>query len=225
MKNILMVIAALFPFATMAADKNKDFYAGGFVLLGIADQDNIERTPAQPTPLSNNSDSGGLNGGLGSFIGYDWNGKGLPIRTELGANWRYRHDMNISFIEAGGGGGAFATKSDVSTTDIIASVLYDLPVDWKWKPYVGGGIGAIYSDVDTYLLNPAKVNGPGSSGWDFAWQLQGGVNYPISQTLEFRADYRYIDLGTIETGPVASGDRFTADLISHDFRIGLSWKF
>lgn len=220
----LLVLSSVLATPAFAAEQNRNAYVGIYGMVGFANTDGVERTPAQPTPLRESSDSGGVNGGAGAWLGYDWASKGLPIRTELAGTWRYRHDMTVQFTQAGGSG-QFATKSDISTVDIMASVLYDIPVSWKVKPYVGFGVGSVYSDVETYLLSPGKTDGPGDTNWDLAWQLQAGVNYPITTAWDFRVDYRYADLGEVSTGPVATGETFTADLESHDIRIGATWNF
>lgn len=221
MKRLLSLLLASVAFSSPATAEDRNAYVGAFGLVGWADQSNVERSGGLPI-VDESSDSGGINGGAGAWLGYDWKDKGLPVRTEIAGTWRYRHDMNVSFIS---GGPLFAAKSDISTVDVIVSALYDIPVSWKVKPYIGAGVGTVYSDVDTYLLTPTRVDGPGDTGWDLAWQLQAGVNYPISERWDFRVDYRYVDLGEISTGAVASGDSFTADLASHDLRIGATWNF
>lgn len=222
MKRLLAALLTTVALSTPAvAAEEGHSYVGFYGLVGWADQDNVSRSGGLPI-IEESSDSGGINGGAGVLFGHNWKEHGLPIRTEIAGTWRYRHDMNTLFLS---GLSTFGTKSDISTTDIVASVLYDIPVEWKWKPYVGAGIGAVYADVDTYLMNPGRVDGPGYSGWDLAWQVQAGVNYALSDRWDFRVDYRYVDLGEVDTGPVASGDRFTADLVSHDVRIGAVWNF
>lgn len=223
-KTLLSLLLATAVSSSAFAADGKNAYVGAYGILGFAQQDNVERFPAQPTPLDDSSDSGGINGGVGAWLGYDWKDNGLPIRTELAATWRYRHDMNILFTQAGGVA-LFGAKSDISTTDVVASVLYDIPVSWAVKPYIGAGIGAVYADVDTYSDTPGRTTGFGTTSWDLAWQVQAGANYALSTNWDFRVDYRYVDLGTIDTGVIATGERFEADIASHDLRLGAVWKF
>lgn len=199
------------------------WYGGPFAMVGFTDHDNYERTPATVLPISGDSDNAGLSGGAGLWGGYDFGGWAL----ELGGSYRARHDANFSFtdITSGLNNGA---KANVQTADLILSAIYDIPVKWSVTPYIGAGAGMSYNRLDSELLTGGGITDAGtSSSWEFAWQLQGGLKYPMSETSHLRLDYRYVDLGTIETSalPTATNDRLSADLASHDIRIGWVWGF
>lgn len=209
-------------------------YAGVHAMVGWAEASHLERIPPQPAlPMSLNSDTGGVNGGAGAWLGYDFNPRyDLPISLELGGSWRYRHDLNVSFRDTGGGNPLYGLKSDVSTTDIILSGIWDVtplrgPDSFPLQPYVGAGIGAVYAKAENYLLTPATTQASDSTDWNMAWQLQTGLKYPMSKDFSLRLDYRYINMGTISSSvlPSTSSDRFTAEIDSHDIRIGAVWHF
>lgn len=219
----ILVVAA--QSSTALAD-GSGFYAGPFLMGGWTDTTDVERTPAQPTPLTNGTDGSGLSGGIGAWAGYDFSPKyQLPVQAELAGSWHCRHDMNIGYLDAGTGA-LSGSKSNVQSTDVMLSALWNLPVDLPVRPYIGGGVGGAYVTLDTeYLLAPLKVDAPDSSDWNLAWQLQGGATYAVMDALDIRLDYRYIDMGEIETSRMPSGDRFSADLDSHDLRLGVVWHF
>ncbi len=61
---------------------------------------------------------------------------------------------------------------------------------------------------------------------DVAWTAGLGVVYWLSDTWRLELAYRYIDLGTIETGPYNNGTIIEAeDYVSHDIFLGVQFRF
>lgn len=222
MLRTLLATTALVLAASPAMADHKGWYGGVNAMVGFADNDNYERTPATALPVTGNTDTGGVNGGGGVWAGYDWGSYSL----ELGITGRARHDQNMSFTDITTSG-AYGTKQNVTTVDAIASLLYDIPLGYKLQPYIGGGAGVVWAHSETQLLDPAITDAPSSDDVNFAWQLQGGLKYPVGQNSLLRIDYRYIDMGRVSTAalPTGTADELSADLYSHDIRIGMSWGF
>ncbi len=202
-------------------------YYGIGLMGGFTDTQDTKRDPAQTTPITTSSDSSNLSGGAAVWLGYDLYPKyGIPLRTELATSFRSRHDFNVLFTQASPGNSLYGAKSNVQTTDFMVSLLWDIPnipLRSRFKPYIGGGVGVVYIDSDTDGFTPTPSYAR-DNRWNSAWQAQAGMTYAYSTKLDIRFDYRYIDLGDISTGRLASGDRFTTHLTSHDLRIGVEWK-
>lgn len=107
-------------------------------------------------------------------------------------------------------------------------------------PFIGGGIGASRNtisgfhdtglSIDTDGVSYPSFGYAGShSKWDFAWALQAGLAYAVTDRLSMEFAYRYIDLGDAETGRLRdiSGNGFGTmtfkDLTSNDFKVGLRY--
>jgi opacity protein-like surface antigen len=199
-------------------------YFGMGLMGGVTDTHDIRRDPAQTTPIYTSSDSYGLSGGAAVWLGYDLKPNyRIPLRTELASSFRFRHDSNILFIQASPGTALYGAKSNVQTTDFMVSLLWDIPLGSRFKPYIGGGVGAVFIDSDTDGFTPTLASAS-ETRWNSAWQAQAGMTYAYSTKMDIRFDYRYIDMGDISTSRLASGDRFTSNLTSHDLRIGVQWK-
>lgn len=199
-------------------------YYGIGLMGGVTDMQDTQRDPVQTTPITTSSDSYNLSGGATVWLGYDLKPKiDIPLRTELAASFRFRHDFNVLFVQARPGNALYGAKSNVQTTDVMVSLLWDIPLGSRFKPYIGGGAGFAYidSETDGFTPTPSSASDTSRNG---AWQAQAGITYAYSTNLDIRLDYRYIDLGDISTGRLTSGDRFTTHLTSHDLRIGLEWK-
>ncbi len=212
----------LFLAATSPALAENHFYLGPYALIGFTNQNDYSRTPVTALPVDGDTDTMGVNGGAGLWGGYDFGAWSL----ELSGTYRARHDANFAFTDITSGLG-LAAKSNVQTADLLVSTLYDLPVDWAVIPYIGAGAGVALHHLETELLTATTTDAGKNSDWQFAWQLQGGLKYPLSEGTLLRVDYRYIDLGKITTNalPTATNDRLSTDLTSHDLRIGMSWEF
>lgn len=196
------------------------WYAGPALMVGMSATDNAEQTPANATTIQNGTDNG-INVGAAALLGYDFAECDLPFSLEFSGNWHYRHDQNIGFFQ----GFQQGVKSDVQTTDFMASVLYDIPLGTTIQPYIGAGAGMVYANIDNTYLSAGTTDIGSSSDWNFAWQVQGGIKYPLDDSMKLRVDYRYIDMGEIETSAIPSGETFTSDMSSHDLRVGVTWDF
>ncbi len=101
----------------------------------------------------------------------------------------------------------------------MVNVYYDIGNYRGFTPYVGAGVGLSHNKVTAVSLPVTSTSGSKTS---FAYALHAGVSYDINEALAVDASYRYIDLGKGKSG----GDAFTYDkLASHDFRIGLRYRF
>lgn len=207
-----------------------DFYAGPFLMGGFTDSKDPTRIPAQPTALRDGNDPWGPSAGGGAWFGYNMKKDiDLPLSLEFASSYRDRHDQDIGFMDVTSNR-LFSIKSNVTTVDTMLSLIYDIPVQfWGMRPYVGGGAGVVYANMEhkPFFVTVPGASAPDSDSWNFAWQAQTGVKYALSDSLDLRLDYRYIDMGTVSTGllPTVTGDEFETDLSSHDFRLGLAWAF
>lgn len=225
LRRLLLCTPAFFAFPVAAADV-AGWYAGPFAMVGFTQQDDYARNPASAQPISGQTDNYGVSGAGGLWAGYHF-GKKNPFAIEFGTSYRFRHDLNFSFNDDTTGN-PYGSKSNVQTLDFMVSGLYDLPRYRSITPYVGGGVGLAYYHADSQLDTGAGMfDGGKNSDTNFAWQLQGGVKYALSTTSDLRLDYRYVDMGRVETGtlPTATNDHLSANIASHDVRVGMTWSF
>jgi opacity protein-like surface antigen len=106
-----------------------------------------------------------------------------------------------------------------SALTVMVNAYYDIGNFNGFTPYVGAGIGLSRNKISDINLPATSTSGTKTS---FAYSLQAGVSYDYSEALAIDASYRYIDLGKGQSGPA------TIDidkLVSHDFRIGLRYRF
>ena len=71
------------------------------------------------------------------------------------------------------------------------------------------------------------------SKWSFAWALYAGLAYQVTPTFTVDLSYRYVNLGSAQTGPAHAFDGFPIPtnpfvfdtLTSHDLMLGVRWNF
>lgn len=106
----------------------------------------------------------------------------------------------------------------------------------KWgniTPYVGGGVGVAYHEVDqTFFTNNIFLQNriDGQNNLAFAWQAGAGIGYQISDRAIIDVGYRYVDLGKAESGRADDAGfvnpRVKLDNIAeHEIKVGLRYSF
>jgi opacity protein-like surface antigen len=123
--------------------------------------------------------------------------------------------------------------TSVQSYTAMVNIYRDLGQYGRITPYVGAGIGAAYHTVDeTYFTgNYNLVNKiEGKEELSFAWSLMAGVGYQISDRAVIDIGYRYLDMGSAETGRVDSAGFVNPavkidDITEHEIKIGLRYAF
>ena len=106
-----------------------------------------------------------------------------------------------------------------SAITVMANVYYDIVNYNGFTPYVGAGVGVSRNRLSDINLPATSTSGTKTS---FAYALHAGVSYDYSEALTIDASYRYIDLGKGKSGPTTID---VDNLVAHDFRIGLRYRF
>jgi opacity protein-like surface antigen len=126
---------------------------------------------------------------IGGAVGYSLGQlvtPGLRVEVEVA----YRHNQ----VDGDWSSATPATSTGVidydhTSTAVMANVWYDFDVG-GFRPYVGGGIGWADVEVDgAYITSPDPVIDASDDG--FAWQLGGGINFPVSPNVQLGFGYRY----------------------------------
>ena len=165
---------------------------------------------AQETEL----DSGGFNTAgnfpntgtveeVGGAVGLKLGGEvGEALRFDLG----YRKYENQRFTT-----GSFAPPnptffygSKVELETLMVSAYYELLQTPNHSIYCGAGIGTSRTEVST---NDTVVSGSERDSFDFAWQVELGLDYNLTDSMRFNTGVRYTDLGKtkVDLNPIGGG--------------------
>ena len=108
---------------------------------------------------------------------------GLAVGTTVAPNIRGEVELSYSSYEGGdvlyNGSFSDETEGDATATFLLANIWYDLPGSSfsGGIPYVGGGIGAVSLDADTFFGGSSFGYGDTVTG--LAYQVGAGVQFPM----------------------------------------------
>lgn len=193
-----------------------------------------------------------LRGDVGASLGRDIGGSvlggdgfagdlGTSALFEVGVGYQLpynlRTDLTVGYrpgfkVESRESTGALAVNADadVKSWAVMANVYYDIPTGTAITPYVGAGLGVAVNTIDdvTYSIGAGRIHENGHTKTRFAWSLQAGAAYAVTSNVKVDLGYRYIDLGSFETGgsstvgPVAKTE---GDVRAHEVKIALRYAF
>jgi opacity protein-like surface antigen len=162
-----------------SGDSGLPNYAGLRGSFAFSSSTNAKIPTAPPAALRASYNTGG---GASIYVGTR-----LPFgfRTELEGLYRY---LPLDTIMIGSTRTPVRGRAHVGAA--MANLFFDLPVpDFPFRPFIGGGAGGAYvaanaHDNSTTYFRP--------SSWQFAYQLMGGAEIPLSQSSRFTAMYRWL---------------------------------
>jgi opacity protein-like surface antigen len=165
--------------------------------------------------------------GIGAALGYEMSALSGKLRVELEFQYRFRFDFdeNRPVIDTLPNAGL---DSNLASATGLVNFNYLTELGAGPSPYLGIGLGATYYRSDNEF-NDFDVFGRSteiSTGTNFTWAVNAGVLWQVREDLQALLGYRYIDMGEIAFGSFAGGGvQVTADYVSHDVILGLSYHF
>jgi len=165
--------------------------------------------------------------GIGAALGYEMSVLSGKLRAEVEFHYRFRFDFdeNRPVIDALPNAGL---DSNLASATGLVNFNYLTELGTGPSPYLGVGLGATYYRSDNEF-NDFGVFGRSteiSTGTNFTWAVNAGVLWQAGEDLQVLLGYRYIDMGEIGFGSFAGGGvQVTADYVSHDVVLGLSYHF
>ena len=189
-RSFMLIISAtliLTAHSAWAADFEIDgVYMEGLIGVGLIPDLDID---AVQSPVSGEASwDPGIAGGVA--IGYQFN---KFLRTEINVQAGYNNADSIDL-----GGVKFDGKGDVTNLSAMGNVLVDLPlsiwIDYPLgaravTPYVGMGVGYLYTDIDSDSGALLIVDGSEAS---VAWNALAGVAFEVARGIEATLNYRYL---------------------------------
>jgi opacity protein-like surface antigen len=218
------------------------WYLRGYVGMTNQQVNNVGFTP---NPFPNDTittqfatfDSSPL---FGMGVGYQLNNwLRFDVTGEYRANSHF-HGQQVDF----NGGTTLPDDYNASKSEVLflANAFIDLGTWWCVTPFIGAGIGGSYNTITSFVDIGATQSGQtilsttyadDHSKWNFAWALYAGLAYQVTPSFTVDLSYRYVNLGSAQTGPAHAFDGtvvptnpFVFDtLTSHDLMLGVRWNF
>jgi opacity protein-like surface antigen len=148
----------------------------------------------------------------------------------------------LQYYEGDDGAGGTTIGTDEYTARksewvVMGNAYADLGTYHGLTPYVGAGVGAsrvtIHNFMDVNTPQSGVAYGATDSKWNFAWALHAGVGFEVTERATIDFGYSFIHLGDGRTGDLITylggnsidNPMHFRDITSHDFKIGLRYKF
>ena len=203
------------------------FYVTATAIGGFAETQDAENKGSLGGNTTNPDHSDEV-AGLGGVLGYEATAGFGKLRAEIEIHHRFRFDFDENRPVIDNALPLAGLDSNLATTTGLVNLNYRLDLGIFLDPYLGGGLGATYYRADNEFndfgaLGRSKDE---STGTNFTWAVNAGFLWQASERLEVVLGYRYIDMGEIDFGSFAGGGvEVSADYVSHDITIGLSYRF
>jgi opacity protein-like surface antigen len=211
--------AGVFGGATWFSENSVGFNADGDV---IDDWYDIKDHPDVSGDVSLDTDTGFLIGGV---LGYHWGDTGLRSELEVSYSQANLDGFDIDWDNEPGGdhpplpdGDDLDFDGDVSVTYIFGNLWYgfgDLMDMGGISPYIGGGLGVGFVNVDVDSIEGIGLDASGDET-GFAYQLGGGIMWNLTDNVALDLGYRWRGVML---------DDYDEDLNSNNVLLGLNVGF
>ncbi len=170
------------------------FYVSGFIGASFADDNTFEGVVSGASPVVDlDYDTGFfLGGAIGKQLGDFGPGS---LRGELELSYLQNDIDELNFTGNAAAPDAIIGDAEFSSVNLAANFLLDFPTSGILTPYIGGGLGIAFTDIEA-----AYVPGPRLDDSDTNFLLQGivGVSAPVTESADFFVEGRYTRIFDIE---------------------------
>ncbi len=152
-------------------------------------------------------------------FGYD-----LPSRNQ-DSNGRVEFEYSqrsTSFSQAVFTGGKVSASGELEVQSLMLNSFAVFPTDTRFSPYIGLGIGGAMINVDNLVVAGSPLVNDDSLS--FAWQVGGGVEFPLTRSLRMDLGYRYFSTNYSDFKQM-DGSKIEIECSSHNGTLGLVWLF
>ena len=120
--------------------------------------------------------------------------------------------------------------NELRTQSLMLNGYYDFKNKSKFTPYLSAGVGV--SRIENKVsINPEffgdSENITTDTNNNFTWTAGAGIAYKVTENVALDLAYRYVDAGETDVSQSFEGIKLknTADLVSHDYSLGVRYNF
>ena len=120
---------------------------------------------------------------------YEWLGVGL----QTGLTYNGINQYNVTFTN----GDSYHNSADGELVQVPIQIngILRWPGNVKFRPFIGGGVGAIWQqlDVNNFYFTTSDVQGNYCrSGFQFGWNAQAGLTYTLEPGVDFYGAFKVL---------------------------------
>lgn len=155
---------------------------------------------------------------FGGAVGYAFD----PIRAEIEISYRNADVDKVTIDQIG----VLTGAGDVGILTPMLNAFVDFEIRHDIKPFIGGGIGWAFIDVETDSGTVGLVVNDDDSA--LAWNIIGGVSWAFMDRAEIVTFYRYLYVTETDFKAALLGVPGTLEadsLSAHEINVGLRFGF
>ena len=130
---------------------------------------------------------------------YEWLGVGLQTGLTYNGINQYGVDLNQTVTVQGQtfnpGSYHFSADGELVQVPVQINGILRWPGQVKFRPFIGGGVGAIWQqlDVNNYYAGPLDIQGNYCrSAFQFGWNAQVGLTYTVEPGVDFYGAFKML---------------------------------
>jgi len=105
---------------------------------------------------------------------------------------------------------------------LLVNFILTIPTDSQWEPFIGGGVGGLYSSLTVNEI--AGVSGDASaSAWALGYSALAGLNYHLSKDISFGFNYKFTGTGTQNWNGDLDG--VSTNIFTHSASLSATFRF
>ena len=150
---------------------------------------------------------------VGGTIGYNYQMNQVVLGVEGDLDWSNINGSTSTGCTSATGAGCQTSNNWLGTVRGRLGYAAD-----RFMPYITGG--AAFGDI--------KASGPGLTGTDttnVGWTLGGGIEFAIAGHWTAKAEYLYVDLGSVSCGAACGAAVQNVNWHANLGRVGLNYRF
>ena len=130
-----------------------------------------------------------------SALGYEISlNMNTGFRFDLPIGYRFNDWFSVEFapgfiyntIESvQSGGGIDLDGGNLVQVPLLVNFIITIPTDSPFEPYIGGGVGGLYANIDSKILNEQY------DSWACGYSGLAGLNYHLDQDISFGMSYKF----------------------------------
>ena len=227
-KNALLLAGAAMIIAVPAHAREGQPYLGINGGVSFEDQVTVDIDNNRADGLLDNAAFANTKMGIDAdvVVGYDFG----PFRLEAEGGYKRNGYENLTVLNSGilpagltvPSGTVVQNERDLEIWSGMVNGLVEFGKDDGLQIFAGGGVGLANLNL------PVDVAGIGTvvddSATDFAWQLLGGLRFPVSDNVDLGLKYRYFVADNFEMG-AANGRDLSVDYRAHSVLASVTANF
>lgn len=150
-------------------------------------------------------------------IGYRIN-EWISMEFAPGVIWNSMHALQDD-----GTGASVSLGGNLVQVPLMVNFIVTIPTQSKWEPFFGGGVGGMFSYLNTTELAGYSVPDNSGTSWALGYSAIAGLNYHISRDMSFGFNYKFTGTGTQNwTGDY---DGLSTNIYTHSASLSATFRF